>query len=72
MNWTDLPAPVLETMKFIGEFYPTSNVDHKMVKGYVYEDGEGGKVYLDANDLREMAEHFIAVADWLDKRAEAA
>jgi len=72
MNWNDLPAPALETMKSLGNFSPTSNCDQKMVKGYVYEDGEVGKCYLNANDLRDMAQDLIVVADWLDKRAEAA
>lgn len=72
MNWNDLPGSVLDTMKFLGHFSPTSAPEQKFVKGYMHDEDVGGKCYLDSNDLREMAEHFIVVADWLDKRAEAA
>ena len=72
MEWEELSAKAQETMKFLGDFGPTVNAQNREVKGYMHDDEGGGKVYLSAVELREMAASCIEVADWLDKRAEHA
>lgn len=72
MEWEELSNTAKATMKFLGDFGPTSNAQNREVKGYMYDDEGGGKVYLSADELREMAASCIEVADWLDKRAEHA
>lgn len=66
MEWNQLSASALSTMKELGEFGPTLNVSSREIKGYPQE----GKTYFDATDLRRMAKDFIEVANWLDARAE--
>lgn len=58
-------------MKFLGNFGPTVNVDSREIKGYMLDpdDGEGGKVYLDSGELRELANACNEMANWLDARA---
>lgn len=60
-----------EWMRFLGNFGPTVHADRRQIKGYMIdpEDGEGGKVYLDSNELRALAEACIQMANWLDARA---
>lgn len=60
-----------EWMKFLGNFGPTVNVENRQIKGYMLDpdDGEGGKVYLDSNELRALAESCEEMAEWLDARA---
>lgn len=71
MNWEqDISEEARETMKFLGNFSPTVHAKNKEVKGYMLDDDGGCKVYLSSDDLREFAESFIEVANWLDKRAE--
>ena len=71
MKWDEISKEARETMKFIGNFSPTVNVDNREIKGYMIglDDGEGGKVYLYSHELKSMAKHFIEVSEWLDKRA---
>ena len=59
-----------QTLKFLGDFGPTANVQYREMKGYMHDEDGGGKVYLNAVEFREMAQDFIEIADWLDKRAE--
>lgn len=71
MNWEqDISEEAKETMKFLGGFSPTVNEKNKEVKGYMLDEDCGCSVYLSSDELREMAESFIEVANWLDKRAE--
>jgi hypothetical protein len=73
VEWKDLPAPVLETMREIGNFAPTTNVRNREVKGYTLDgDGEAGKTYYQSPNLRQIATHLCVVADWLDRRAALA
>ena len=44
---------------------------NREVKGYTYDEDGGGKRYLTSAELRNIAHGCVAVADWLDKRAEA-
>jgi len=53
-------------MEELGNFGPTVNAANREVKGYM----EDGKIYWRSKDLREIAESCIAVANWLDLRAE--
>lgn len=75
MEWDkDISTGAKETMKFLGSFGPTVHAHLREMKGYMLDNDSGsgsGKVYLDANDLREIAAGCIEVADWLDKRADA-
>jgi hypothetical protein len=64
-SFDELPKRVLETMEGLGNFSPTSNFQNKAIKGWI-----DGKTYFDSKDLREMAEDFVIVANWLDERAE--
>ncbi len=73
MNWDkDLSNNAKSMMLFLGCFSPTTNAEHKTVKGHMADqNGDGnGKVYLDSGELRELALACNEVADWLDKRAE--
>jgi hypothetical protein len=74
MTWEHLPDAVRVTMSLLGDFRPTVDPAYREVKGVLY-DAEGGgtvRAYLTATELREMAGHLIAVADWLDHRAAEA
>lgn len=72
MDWDkDISNSAKGTMKFLGDFGPTVHAQSREVKGYMHDDEGGGKVYLDAGELREIAASCNEVADWLDKRAEA-
>lgn len=72
MDWDkDISTEAKGTMKFIGDFGPTVHAQSREVKGYMHDGAGGGKVYLDAGELRVIAASCIEVADWLDKRAEA-
>lgn len=74
MEWNDISEEARETMKSLGDFGPTVRAENKELKGYVLDDEDGGamKCYCGSKDLRNMAAHFIEVADWLDKRASLA
>lgn len=67
-EWSQLNPQTLEIMKEFGEFSPTIKPEDCQVKGYMYDDEGGGKVYLNSNDLREFAKAFEEVAAWLDER----
>lgn len=67
-EWKELNPRTLELMKEFGEFSPTANASEGTVKGYMDDGDGGGKVYFDSKDLREYAEAFKEVADWLDER----
>lgn len=66
----DLSKNAKVWMKFLGDFSPTSSEIRKELKGYMHDEGGGGKVYIDAGELRELAQSCNEVADWLDKRAK--
>jgi len=53
-----------ETLEFLGNFGPTVNVEHRMLKGYTHD----GKTYLDTADLRTIANDLLSIASWLDDR----
>ena len=71
MNWEDLPAEALDAMKQLGNFGPTVHAANREVKGYTYDADGVVKTYLTSDCLRNIAQGCIAVADWLDNRAEA-
>jgi len=72
MDWkTDISSLSQTWMKFLGDFGPTVHEHLRELKGYMHDDEGGGKVYLDAGELRELAAACNEVADWLDKRADA-
>ena len=72
MNWNDDIGSLAKTwMKFLGDFGPTVKEESRELKGDIYDEEGGGKVYLDSGELRELAAACNEVADWLDKRAEA-
>lgn len=72
MDWkTDISSLAQTWMKFLGDFSPTVKEQSRELKGYMHDDEGGGKVYLDAGELREIAAACTEVADWLDKRADA-
>lgn len=68
-QWDEVSGEARETMRFLGYFKPTVNPANKEVKGWIEEEG---KTYLNSTELREMAVHFVEVANWLDKRAAEA
>lgn len=77
-QWDEVSGEARETMRFLGYFKPTVNPANKArvadmgcieVKGWIEEEG---KTYLNSTELREMAVHFVEVANWLDKRAAEA
>lgn len=71
LEWKDLDPAVLDTMQNLGWLGPTVNFQDKELKGYWYDEtGEGGKVYLSADELKHMANHLIIVARWLEQRAD--
>lgn len=73
MEWEEVSGEARKTMNRLGFFQPTLNVADRTVKGYArWGDEEAGKVYLDSENLREIARHVVEVADWLDKRASTA
>lgn len=72
MNWTDVSQKARDVMKEFGNFSPTVHAANKEVKGYTHDDEGGGKCYWSSDDLRGIAAACIEVANWLDKRAEAA
>jgi hypothetical protein len=70
MKWEDLTESARNTMKELGNFGPTVNIENREVKGYTLDaEGDAGKTYWSSQDLRLMAQDFVEVADWLDKRA---
>lgn len=72
MNWDqDISKAAKETMKLLGNFGPTVNEQDRKVKGCMCDEEGSSKVYFNSDDLREMAAHFIEVAQWLDNRAGA-
>lgn len=71
MKWEDLDVTHRNIVEDLGNFSPTVNIDYREVKGYMLDgNGDAGKVYFNSKDLREIAESCIAVANWLDLRAE--
>lgn len=70
-KWEEVSESARQVMKEMGNFSPTVNAEHKMVKGCT-DDGDGTwSTYLDSTDLRNIAEGCKEVADWLDARAES-
>ena len=63
MEWTEVSKEARETMDELGNFGPTGNIANKEVKGYLHDEEGGGKAYYSSNELREMAKHFIEVAE---------
>lgn len=69
---TELSPRALETLTDLGNFGPTVNVQDKRMKGYMLDpDGQGGKTYWSASDMRRIAADLIEAADWLEARAAA-
>lgn len=75
MNWQNgVSKEARDSMELIGSFGPVTRTDDRTVKGWVYDSEVEGNItdlYLSSTDLREMAVHFVEVADWLDSRASA-
>lgn len=69
-EWKELSESALSTMQFLGNFGPTVHANQREVKGYMYDDEGGGKVYLCSGELKTMAADLTEVAAWLDERAE--
>lgn len=60
----------IETLEWLGNFGPTVVAKNCEIKGYMVDsDGDTCKTYLNSTVLREIAEDFISVAQWLDERA---
>ena len=72
MEWNELPKRVLENMEWLGNFGPTTNVEDKLIKGYMYDDDGGGKCYLSSKELRELSEDLLIIAIFLEQRAPGA
>ena len=74
MNWEDLSQRARDVMKDLGNFGPTLKTESREVKGAMYDDDCGGavKTYYSSADLRDIAAACVEVADWLDKRGDAA
>lgn len=70
LSWeNDLSQEAKETMDSLGSFGPTNAIEHRTVKGWMW-DGDGcSGVYFTSDDLRETAKHLIEVANWLDVQA---
>lgn len=72
MDWDkDLSNNAKIWMHMLGEFSPTCDPDKKTVKGYMYDNQGGGKVYFDSGELKELSAACIEVADWLVRRSES-
>jgi hypothetical protein len=70
-NWHDLPERTRKIMWRFGDFSPTLKAEDRLVKGYSnYGDEEIGKTYWDSDDLRDFAQAFTEVADFLEERAQ--
>jgi len=67
-EWNDLSKNTLEQMVFLGSFSPTFRPDEGLIKGYMADEDGTGKCYLDAADLKRLAEACLEVAEWLEKR----
>lgn len=69
-SWKDdLSQEAKETMDSLCSFGPTNAIEHRTVKGWMW-DGDGcSGVYFTSDDLRETAKHLIEVANWLDVQA---
>jgi hypothetical protein len=61
----------LAAIVFILAFLRGAYEKKRELEGYMHDDEGGGKVYLDAGELRELASACNQAADWLDKRAES-
>lgn len=71
MNWDDVSESARAVLRDLGNFGPTVTAAHRMVKGYMSDDGGGSaSVYYTSGDLRLMAQACNEVAEWLDERAE--
>lgn len=64
----DLSQGARDSMDWLGDALPTNKIEDRTVKGYPYG---GYSSYFTSNDLREIANHFIEVANWLDAQADA-
>lgn len=62
--YKDLSEEARDTMRLLGNYQPTFNVEREEIKG----DCLDGHVYLNAEELRLMARHFVEVAEWLERR----
>lgn len=67
MTWNDLPEDVRATMELFEGGWTKYN---ECVLWLVDEEGEVYKKRFTSEQMRQMAAHFVTVADWLDKRAE--
>jgi len=73
ITWTEVSEVSRQWLKTIGDFGPTVHAKSRELKGYLHaEEGEDGRTYIDANELRELAAACVEAADWLDKRAALA
>lgn len=68
--WENLDPAVLDTMKELGDFSPTSSAQYREVKGYTYREGEGSKTYWSTDELKHISKHLMIVARWLEQRAD--
>jgi hypothetical protein len=66
----ELTESELETLEFLGDFQPTVHIAECTVKGWRSDCGETYSVYFNSTSLRRMGADLMAVADWLEDRAE--
>ena len=70
--WESLSQNAKDIMQLLGNFSPTARAYAMELKGYTFDtEGEGGKAYLDNNDLRNIAAGCLEVAQWLEERVKA-
>ena len=70
-TWKELNGLTQGWMSMLGGFSPTVNPQDKQVKGVMFDsEGEIIKAYLDPDELREIADACLEVAQFLEDRAK--
>ncbi len=66
MKWDELSDNARAEMEWLGRFGPTNS--KLLLKGYrLDEDGDEGKAYLNASELRRIAAACLEVAAWMEQ-----
>lgn len=58
-----------ETLEFLGNLQPTVHIADATMKGWRIDQEGSYKVYLNSTTLRRMGADLMAIADWLEDRA---